>query len=347
MRQDVSNSTALRYQQPMDKVALISGRSTPALAAAISASLNLPLVKCNIIDFANGEINIEILENIRDKIVYFIQTGASSADGKRSINDHYVEAIQMADACRLSGVRHVGIIYATYPYARSDKKDKPRASIMSAVIARGLKGAGFHRIICMDVHAGQTQGVSKIPFDNLYAINLHVKNLQATVFAGMTTEEINEKFILIAPDAGGVRRIRGYAKKLGMRHVIMTKQRDYSQAGVVEKSELIGGNVSGKVAILVDDMGDTMGTAIAAINDLKGHGITSVIVVFTHGVFSGAAMERINNCEMISQVIVTDTIDQSVNMAKCPKLKVVTTAPLFGEVIKRLTCGGSLSELFE
>lgn len=329
----------------MDKVKLIAGRSNPLLAHKIAEYLQLPLVKCKIVDFSNGEVYFEIQENIRGKTVYFIQTGAGT--GGRSINDHHVEALQVADACIRSDVESIGIIYAAFPYARSDKKDKPRVSIMSSVIANGLKEAGYSRIICMDIHAAQTQGVTTLPFDNLYAITLHIDNLKKTLLSGLTQDEINQKYILVAPDMGSSKRIRAYATKLQMECSVMDKQRDYSKPGTVDKSVLMGGDVIGKTAIVVDDMADSMGTMISAVNDLVSHGVKDVVVIVTHGIFSGPAIHRINTCNHITQVIVTNTIDQTINNELCPKLKIVDTSALFGEVIYRIHTGGSISELFE
>ena len=331
----------------MNRVKLIAGRSNPGLAQRIAVYLNLPLVKCKFSTFGNGEVYVEIQENVRHTKVFFIQTGAGSADGKRSINDHFMESLAVADACVRSDVASIGIIYATFPYARSDKKDRPRVAIMSSVIASALGDVGYDRIICMDIHAAQTQGVVSLPFDNLYAIKLHIDNLRQTVLAGLSQEEINEKFILVAPDMGGIKRIHAYADRLHMHHAVMDKQRDYSKASVVEKSVFMGGDVRGKTAIVIDDMVDSMGTMVAAVKDLEEHGVKDVIVVVTHGVLSSPAIDRINGCDPISQVIVTDTIDQSENMTKCSKLKLVGTAAVFGEVIRILACGGSISELFK
>jgi ribose-phosphate pyrophosphokinase len=198
----------------------------------------------------------------------------------------------------------------------------------------------------MDIHAGQIQGSVTLPFDNLYAIKLHIDHLQKFIFKDLTSTEINNRFILISPDVGGSKRIRDFAQRLQMSHTIMDKQRDYSQANIVEKSILIGDDVKGKTGIIIDDMADTMGTMIA-VNDLELHGIKDVIILVTHGLLSNPAIDRINACDKISQVIVTDTIDQSLNLTRSHKLKVVSTASLFGEVIKRLSCGGSISELFD
>lgn len=330
----------------MNSVRLIAGRSNPELAQKISKYSGIPLIKCQISDFSNGEIYVNIQENVRGLTLFFIQTGANSSDDKRSINDHFVEALQVADACRRSDVASIGIIYPSLPYARSDKKDKPRVSIMSSVIANQLAFAGYSRIICMDIHAGQTQGVVTIPFDNLYAIKLQIEYLKKEIFKELTLEQINDKFVLVSPDVGGSKRIRDFASRMKMHHAIMDKQRDYSKANTVEQSNLTCGEVTGKTAIVIDDMADTMGTMVSAVKDLAKHGAKDVIIIVTHGILSGPAIQRINECEMISRIIVTDTIDQSANVKICPKLEVVETSGLFGEVIKRLTCGGSISELF-
>ena len=329
----------------MKDVKLIAGRSNPPLARKIADYLGLTLVKCKIVDFSNGEVYFEIEENIRGKKVYFIQTGAG-AEG-RSINDHHVEALQVADACIRSDVDSIGIIYATFPYSRSDKKDKPRVSIMSSVIANGLKEAGYSRIICMDIHSSQTQGVTNIPFDNLYAIKLHIDNLKQNLLSGLTDEEINQSYVLVAPDMGSSKCIRAYASKLRMECSVMDKQRDYSKQGAIIKSVFMGGDVKGKTAIIVDDMADSMGTIVSATRDLVSHGARDVIVIVTHGIFSGPAIDRINTCAHITRVITTNTIDQTSNCQLCPKIQVVDVSRLFGEVIHRIHTGGSISELFE
>jgi ribose-phosphate pyrophosphokinase len=330
----------------METVKLIAGSSNPHLAEEIAKYLNMPLVKCKILMFSNGEIYVDIQENIRRSNIFFIQTGSRSADGVLSINDHYVEALEVADACIRSDVASIGIIYATFPYARSDKKNKSRVSIMSSVIANGLKNAGYSRIICMDIHAGQTQGVVTLPFDNLYAIKLQTEYLQNVIFKNLNQEQINDKFVLISPDGGGSNRIRDFASRLNMKHAIMDKQRDYSKSSTISRSVLLGTDVKDKIGIVIDDMADTMGTMISAVKTLEEHDIQEVIIIVTHGILSDPAIERINACDKISQIIVTDTIDQSINLTKCSKLRVIETSGLFGEVIKRLSCGGSISELF-
>lgn len=330
----------------VSNVKIIAGRSNPQLASDIATSLGLELTNVTLGSFANGEIQAEVInENLRDSIIYVVQTGAGN--GALSINDLFIEALALADLCGRSGAKAVNLICPLYPYARSDKKDKPRVPIMSALAAGLIERAGFDRIICMDIHAAQTQGTTVLPFDNLYAIKLILRHIREQLFTGLTQEQINAQYVLLAPDMGSYRRIRAYAAALEMDHTVMEKRRDYTQKNVVSKSELMGGAVEGKTAIIIDDMVDTMGTMVAAVQELVSHGIKDVIVIATHGILSGPAIERINACEMITRVIVTDTIDQTANAALCPKLAVVQTGPLFAKVIEILTNGGSISALFK
>lgn len=329
----------------MDKVKLISGNSNKELAGRISDVLAVSLVKAIVEKFPNTEIRVEINEDIRGCDVFIIQTGG--ADEKNSINDYLMETLLLIDACKRSGARTVNAILATYPYARSDKKDKPRVPIGGKLVANLLEAAGCDRVISMDLHSGQIQGFTNLPFDNLYAINLHIDNLKQNLFKNMTNEEINEKYVLVSLDLGGAKRIREYSKRLSVRHALIDKQRDYSRPGNVVKSILVGEDIKGKTAILVDDIIDSAGTLKSGLDDLVKHGCTKAICIFTHGIFSGPAFDRLKSCDIIEKVIVTNTLDQQVNISKYSLLEVVDTAPLLSEVIKRLTVGGSLSALFE
>jgi len=321
-------------ERKMDKVKLIAGRSNPNLSNGISKSLDVPLTNCIIDSFANGEIRVEINENIRGCFVFIIQTGASTEN--YSINDYLVETLLLIDTCKRADAAKVAVILACFPYARSDKKDRPRIPIGGSMVTNILTAAGCDRIITMDLHSGQIQGFSnEIPFDNLYGINLHIQNLALS----------NRDHVLVSLDVGGAKRIKEYAKRLKMPYAIMDKQRDYSKPGTVVNSVLIG-EVKGKVAICIDDMADTCGTIIAGMNDLQSHGATEAVILVTHGVFSDAAVVRLNNCKFISQVVCINTIDQTLIQSLVPKLKVIDASPLFSEVIQRLACGGSISALF-
>lgn len=330
----------------MDKTRLISGRSNLELAEGISKKLGIPLTKCKLSEFANTEIQVEILENIRNMHVYLIQSG--SADDTRSINDYIMELLALINACKLSNTKSITVIIPYYPYSRSDKKDAPRTPIMGALIGNLLKMVGVTRIVSMDLHAGQIQGFTDLPFDNLYALCLHVDNLKNGLFKDLTLDEINSKYILASPDGGGVKRVEAYAKRLQMDYVVMHKQRDYSQKSIVLRCMLIGDPeaIKGKTVILIDDMCDTCGTIVSAANELKGHGARDVIILATHGLFSSPAFERLNDCEMISKVVVTNTLPQISSLTKTSKLEIVDTSNLFAEVIERLVNGGSISALF-
>jgi len=329
----------------LQKVKLIAGRSNPELADLMATKLGIPLVQTAIKDFGNTELGIEIRENIRGYHVYIIQTGGCHQG--RSINDHLIELLNLIHACKLSNAKTINIIMPCYAYARSDKK-LARESIMGSCLATILQSLGVNRIVAMDLHAGQIQGFFQGAFDNLYAINLHIDNLKKTIFKNMTPDEINNKYILVSPDVGAIKRIESYAKKLGMRYVVMHKHRDYDKPGTVLNSILIGDHdsVKGKTAIIIDDIFDSFGTLNAAVNELKTYDIKSVIAIATHGVFSGDAFNKINSNNLIEKVIVTNTLPQKDNLQKSVKLECVNISDLLAEVVKRLTVGGSVSELF-
>jgi len=328
----------------MDTVKLIAGRSNKPLAHGIVKALGKSLVNCTIDSFANGEIRVEINENVRGCHVFIIQTGGT--DNENSINDYLVETLLIVDACKRADAHKVAVVLACFPYARSDKRDKRGVPIGASMAMNLLKAAGANRIISMDLHSGQLQGFTKLPCDNLYGIKLHIDNLLNGLFKGLTFEEINSKYVLVSLDVGGAKRCKEYARRLHMCCGIMDKQRDNSKPNTVLKSALIG-DVKDKIAICIDDMVDTCGTVLSGIADLQEHGARSAIILATHGVLSGPAAKRINECDFIKQVIVVDTLDQTKNMQIIPKLQVIESYPLFAEVIKRIICGGSVSALFE
>jgi len=338
----------MAYKGDLSNVGIIGGRSNPELSKKIAAALfgdKDKLVDCILDDFANGEIRVELLENIRGRDIFVIETGVS--DNYHSINDYFVELLAITDACKRSNARTVTVIMPFYPYSRSDKKDNPRVPIMAKVVANALKKKIF-RLISLDLHSGQIQGFGDFPFDNLFAINLFVDYFNKTLFNGLTHEEVNSRYVLVSPDNGGIKRIDAYAKRLKMPFVTMHKQRDYTQKSVVMKSMLIGDPESlvGKTAIMIDDMVDTMGTMQAASNTLRELGVKDVVIVATHGIFSGPAFKRIEDCDAIREVIVTNTLPQDENLQKSNKIRCVDTSGLFSEVIQRLVEDGSISDLF-
>lgn len=331
----------------INKVKIISGRSNSELAEKISESLGLSLTKCTIKDFGNTEIGVEITENIRGYHIYIVQTGGTY-NGK-SINDYFMELCAFIHACKLSGAKSVNVIIPCYPYARSDKITSAREPIMGSCVARILHSLGVNRIISMELHAAQIQGFSKDPFDNLYSINLHIENLKNTLFKSLSQEEINQKYILVAPDVGAIKRIEAYAEKLKMNYVVMHKHRDYNKPGTVLNSVLIGqeGCVKGKGCIVIDDIMDTLGTCISAGNELQKHGANEVILISTHGVFSGPAIERLNNSKVITKTIVTNTLPQQHNLLKTDKLQIVDASGIFASAIRLIETENDISSLLE
>ena len=311
----------------MDKVKLIAGRSNRLLAENIAVQLGKKLVDCTIDRFANSEINVAINENVRGCQIFIIQTGGNDSTNCNSINDFLVETLMIIDACKRADAKSVAVILAYYPYSRADKKDRRGVGIGSAVVANILKKAGADRIISMDLHAGQTQGVISLPFDNLYGIKLHIDNLKDTLFKDLSLEEINAKYVLVALDVGTAKRIKEYAKRLNMKYAIMDKQRDYSKKNNVLQSVLIG-DVTGKVCICVDDIIDTAGTVISGVTDLQNHGAVSSIILATHGILSDPASTRINNCNFVERVIVINTLDQAHNELNISKLQVIDSSSL-------------------
>jgi ribose-phosphate pyrophosphokinase len=331
----------------MDKIRIISGRSNTLLADNIATKLGIKSTECCLKDFSNSEIKVEIQESIRGKDLFIIQSGSSNND--HSINDYIVELLLLLNACKLSGANSISVIVPYFPYSRSDKKDAPRVPIAASWFTSALEDGGANRIISMDLHAGQIQGFAHcIPFDNLYAINIIIKELQNRFFKDMTNEQINEKYILVSPDCGGIKRCDAYSKILKMNYVIMHKQRDYSKESCVLNSMLIGESkqVAGKTAIIIDDIGDTLGTMCAASNELKKHRVSQVIIAVSHGILSGKAFDNLKECDIIKNVIVTNTLPQEENMKKSDKIIVADTAELFATVINNVQQGISISNLF-
>lgn len=290
--------------------------------------------------FANTETRVQLGDNVRNSTVVIVASGAPP------VNDSLMEALLLADTCRRSGASQIFMIMAYFPYSRQDKKDTPRTPISGKVVLDMIENVGVDRLITLDLHAGQMQGFTNMPFDNLYAKNTFIKYFQETLFKGLSREEIIDKYLLISPDNGGTKRIVAYAKSLQIGYAVMDKRRDYTKPNVVMESTLVSDvDVKDKIGIIIDDMTDTSGTLVAASEPLKDHGLESVIVVVTHGVLSGPATERLENCSFIKKVIVADTLPQEGK--KLSKLEVVQIAPLLRDVLQNLVDPeGSVSSLF-
>lgn len=330
---------------------VITGRSNTDLSIKIIECLVREKVidgKANVIinTFANTEINVKIEESVRGDDVYIINTGSSFQNRATigSINDVLWETFELIDGCRRSSATSITVILPCYPYARSDKKDH-RGPISAKLVTDMLISAGATRIVSLDLHSGQIQAFSNKPFDNLYAIRDISKYLVNTIFPKYG----KSNYVLVSPDAGGIKRIKAYSELLHMNHVILNKQRDYTTNNKVDKSVLIGDPewIKDKVAIVIDDMIDTAGTMIKGAEELMRYGAKEVILVATHGILSNPATEKINATPYISDVIVTNSIDQTTNYKEIDKLHVIDVSELITTVIKCLKDGSSISDLFE
>lgn len=313
----------------MKRIALVSGTSSPSLSRRISEHLDVSLVDPQLVRFANGEIFCEIEKNVRGADVFIIQSVCSP------VNDNLMELLIMIDALKRASASSITAVIPHYGYSRQDRKASPRTPISAKLVADILTVAGSTRVITMDLHAGQIQGFFNIPFDNIYASPVILNYLQKEVFS--------ENSIFVSPDAGGVERVRYYAKKMKCDIAMIDKRRTGKN---IAKAMNIIGEVKGKECIIIDDMIDTAGTLIEACKALKENGATKVFACATHPVFSPPAYERISNCEELDQVIVTDTIPLSDNGVNVDKIKVLSVAELLSKAIHRTFKNDSVSSLF-
>ena len=354
---------------------IISG-SNLGLATQISSTLQIPLTPRKITHFRNGEICVSIQESVRNHDVFIVQTKGPS----QSTNDMLMELLILIDACRRSAAKSIYVVLPCYPYARQDKKEESREPITAKLVANLLAAAGMTRLIVMDLHAAQIQGFFDLPVDNIYSVGLVRDYLQSYVFptalTSLTTSStpmtpttpttppttpsttqlsspkpqspVAKKFVLVSPDAGATKRTLKFGKILSLPTIIMHKQRDYSRPNTVEQITIIGdaSQYQGKTAIILDDMIDTAGTLVAAVDSLHSNGIQNVICVVTHGILSHPALERINNCPALTNVIVSDSLDQTKNLELCPKLRVFPIGPLLGRAIDSIINNYSMASLF-
>jgi ribose-phosphate pyrophosphokinase len=309
---------------------LLSGNSNLALAQKISDRLELPLGGIESRRFSDGEIFVEIKENVRGRAVYVLQSTCAPA------NDTLMELLIMIDALKRASAKEINIVAPYYGYSRQDRKVSPRTPISAKLTADLLTVAGATRVVSVDLHAGQIQGFFNIPFDNLYAMPVIQKYIETKILP--TAGEI----IIVSPDAGGVERARALAKRFDASVAIIDKRRIGPN---VAKAMNIIGDVTGKTAIIIDDMIDTAGTLVEAANAVAAHGAKRVIAAATHGVLSGPAIQRINDSK-IEKVILTDTIPLSELARASPKIEQLSVAPLLAEAIYRIHHYDSVSSLF-
>ncbi len=302
---------------------IFAGTSSVEFAKEICATLDVPLAKAEIKRFSDGEISVQISESVRGRDVFIIQsTGAPS-------NDNLMELLIMTDALRRSSASSITAVVPYFGYARQDRKAAPRVPITARLVANMYETAGIDRVVTIDLHAGQIQGFFDIPVDNLYG---------SIIFREYIKSKNLKNPVIASPDIGGVARARYFAQKMGLEMVIVDKRRE--KANVAEVMNIIG-DVKGKDVIMIDDMVDTAGTMVKAASALKKNGATSVMACATHAVLSGKAYDNLDNGEL-DELIVSNTLVSKPNK----KIKVLTVAPLFAEVIRRVYHNESVNSLF-
>ena len=311
----------------MEGMAIFSGNSNPGLAKKICEYLSLPLGGAEVKTFSDGEIQIEIHENVRLKDVFVVQSTCSP------VNDNLVELLLMIDAFSRSSAKKITAVIPYFGYARQDKKVAPRVPISAKLVADMITVAGADRVITMDLHAGQIQGFFRIPVDNLFA---------APVLIDYIRTNFRDNMVIVSPDAGGVERARAFAKRLNADLAIIDKRRDAPNQA---KAMAVIGDVRDKIAVILDDMADTAGTITEAADAIKNAGAKEIHACCAHPVLSGPAIERISD-SVLKSMVVTDTIPLSEKAATCDKIKVLTISQLVGEAIIRSYRGDSVTSLF-
>ena len=308
---------------------ILTGNSNKHLSQKISKFLKNRLVNSNIRKFADGEIYIEINENIRGNSIFLIQSVSSPA------NDNLMELLLSIDALKRSSAKNITAVIPYFGYARQDRKVVPRTSISAKLVSNLIAKAGADRVVTVDLHSGQIQGFFDIPVDNLFATPIFARHIKKKLK--------KNNIICVAPDVGGTARARALGKLLNVDLAIVDKRRP--APGKSEVMNVIG-NVKNKTCILVDDIIDSGGTIVNAASELKKRGAKDVHVYVTHGVLSGNAVEKIKK-STIKNLVVTDTIDNSMKVKKAKNIEVLTISNLVGEAIKRISNSTSVSDLFK
>lgn len=308
---------------------VFSGNSNPTLARAMCRHVGAPLGEAEVRRFADQEIHVEIGENVRGEDVFIVQSTSYPA------NDHLMELLIMIDAARRASARRITAVIPYFGYARQDRKARSRTPISAKLVANLIVEAGAHRVLTLDLHAGQIQGFFDVPVDNLYAVPIFYRYLR---------EEIGRKDItIVSPDVGGVARARSLAKRFDAPLAIVDKRRD--RPGESEVMNVIG-DVAGQHCVLYDDIADSGGTLVNAAESLLERGAKSVRACITHGVLSGGAAERIGRSNL-TEMAITDSIMASEGVRAAENLRVLSTAQLLGEAMVRTASEQSVSSLLE
>lgn len=310
-------------------LSIFSGNANRELAEAICTGMEVTPGNALVSTFSDGEIFIEIRENVRGVNCFVVQPTSSP------VNNNLMELLIMIDALKRASAGSIVAIMPYFGYGRQDRKVKPRTPISAKLVADLITASGADRVVSVDLHAGQIQGFFDIPVDHLYAMPVFIEYLR-------TGGLIGDNAVAISPDAGGVERARGFAKRMESSMAIIDKRRP--APNISEVMNIIG-DVRGKHAVIIDDMIDTAGTVTLAAKAVLDQGAKSVVACATHGVLSGPAIQRIEE-SVISEVIISDTIPLSPAAKQCRKIKVLSVARLLGESIRRIHHGDSISSLF-
>ncbi len=312
----------------MNGLAVFSGNANQDLAKGICGELDISLTDVLVSQFSEGEIRVEIKENIRGKDVFIIQPTCPPS------NDNLMELLILIDAARRASADRITAVVPYYGYARQDRKDQPRVPITAKLVANLIVAAGAKRVLTMDLHANQIQGFFDIPVDHLYAINALCEYFY--------TKDL-KNLVVVSPDVGGIKMARAYAKRLGAGLAIVDKRRNGPESTDVMH---ILGDVEGKNAVLVDDICATAGSLVEAVMALKKKGVKDVYAAISHGILSGKAMERIQNCSALKELVITNSIPLDEEKQNT-KINLVSIAPLLAEAIQRIHEEKSISCLFD
>ncbi len=310
-------------------MALFTGNANPALAQDIARHLNVPLGRASVATFSDGEVNVEIMENVRGRDVFLVQPTCPPA------NDHLMELLVMVDACRRASAKRITAVMPYFGYARQDRRPRAtRSPITAKLIANMLQSAGVDRVLTVDLHADQIQGFFDIPVDNVYG---------SPVLLTDAWRQRYENIVVVSPDVGGVVRARALAKQLDdVDLAIIDKRRP--RANEVKVMNIIG-DVKDRSCVLIDDLVDTAGTLCQAAEALKNEGARRVVAYITHPVLSGKAVERIGGSQL-DELVVTDTIPLSQPAKACGRIRVLSVAGLLAETIRRIRDEESVSSMY-
>ncbi|MBZ0226353.1 MAG: ribose-phosphate pyrophosphokinase [Comamonas sp.] len=308
---------------------VFTGNANPGLATEIAKNLGITLGAMQVGRFSDGEVTVEIKQNVRARDIFVVQSTCAPT------NDNLMELLIMVDALKRASAERISAVIPYFGYARQDRRPRStRVPISAKVVANMLQAVGVNRLLTMDLHADQIQGFFDIPVDNIYASPVLLRDLN---------EKKHDNLIVVSPDVGGVVRARALAKQLGCDLAIIDKRRP--KANVSEVMNVIG-EIDGRNCVIMDDMIDTAGTLVKAASALKERGARQVYAYCTHPIFSGPAIERIAQGNVLDEVVVTNTIPLSEAARGCPKIRQLSVAPLFAETIQRIASGASVMSLF-